>query len=100
MTAQTVSVPRGGVDLAQLRHRLTRLAVREFHAIRVIGAPRGRRRAEEHVVGRRLGRGHERLEHGLRRHLTSPFIRWLAVLYTHRPGESFSQRTFSRPWQR
>ena len=64
--AMAVTVSGGGISLPQPERRVARLAVRELHAVRVIGAPGGGRGAEEDVVGHGLGRGHERLEHGRR----------------------------------
>src|SRR5260370_37715619 len=42
-------------------------SVRVLDAVGMVGAPGGRRRAEERVAGRGLGRREERVEHG-RRH--------------------------------
>jgi hypothetical protein len=60
--AMPVAVARRGVAVAQGEGLGPHLRVRVLHAVRMIGAARRRRCAEEGVIGRRRRRRHECLE--------------------------------------
>src|SRR5204862_3828885 len=72
----SVAIADGGVAGLALEHTRSCLRVRQLDAIRMIGAPLGRRRAQERIVRRRRRRGHERGEYRL--FLAHPFFAWPA----------------------
>ena len=63
--AVAVAVAGSAVTRAEAPHLGQRLPVRELDAARMVGAAGRGRRAQKRVVGRGVGRRHERVEHGV-----------------------------------